>query len=445
MERPEDQQVRTVRGMQLHDANGDEMLELATEILPIPRSLTGDGVRRTLDAIGEWVPITKVEVPSGTAVYDWIVPPEWNIAEAWIADEDGARIVDFANSPLHVVGYSEPVQTHLTGVELDAHLHSLPERATLTPYRTSYYTRTWGFCLPETVRQSIDADKTYEVSIDATLDDRGSLTYGEVFVPGRGTDEILISTYICHPATANDNVAGNVVAAALARSLRPNVLTHGVRFVFAPSGIGTLAWLQQNEGQLDRIKAGLVIACAGDDGPLSYKRSRRGDTIVDRAAAHVLSHRPGSTTRDFVPWGTDERQFCSPGFDLPVGVLTRTPNGLYDAYHTSADDLDFISAPRLADTLSALAEIVDVIDGNGRLVRTEPRGEPQLSRHGIDAAMSGALLAGRDGGHQALFWLLNLADGRHDVLDVAERAGIPFAAVEQAARDLTEAGILRPE
>jgi aminopeptidase-like protein len=421
------------------------MIELAARLFPLPRSLTGHGVRRTLAAIADWVPLDTVEVPSGTPVYDWVVPPEWNVAEAWIADESGNRLVDFADSSLHVVGYSEPVRANLTGAELDSRLHSLPDRPALTPYRTSYYTRTWGFCLPDAIRRRIEAERTYEVVIDATLDDGGSLTYGECFVPGTGASEILVSTYVCHPATANDNVAGIVVAAALARALRPNVLEHGVRFVFAPSGVGTLAWLQRNEERLDRIDAGLVVACAGDDAPLSYKRSRRGDTVVDRAAAHVLGHRPGSIVRDFVPWGTDERQFCSPGFNLPVGTLTRTPNGLYEAYHTSADDLSVISAARLADTLSALAEIVHVVDGNARLVRTEPRGEPHLSGHGIDGTMSGGLLSGRDDANQALFWLLNLADGEHDLLEVAERAEVPFAMIEHAARVLSEAGVLRPE
>jgi aminopeptidase-like protein len=423
-------------------SGGAAMYELARELFPLPRSLTGDGVRRTLELVGEHVALEVTEVPSGTAVYDWIVPPEWNVSAAWIADEAGRRIVDLAASTLHVVGYSEPVQTRLSGSELEPHLHSLPEDPEATPYRTSYYKRTWGFCLPHVRRAEIEVDATYEVVVDSTLDDAGSLTYAEAVVPGRSDDEFLVSTYVCHPSLANDNVAGIVVTAALASSLAPQELRHTVRVLFAPSGIGTLAWLQRNEPRLSRIRAGLVVACAGDPGPLNYKRSRRGDTLVDRAAAHVLGRRPGAQLRDFVPWGTDERQFCSPGFDLPVGTLTRTPNGVYDAYHTSRDNLELLTPDALADTLDALVEIVRTVDAAVTLARTEPRGEPHLSRHGIDGRMTASLLAGAGDGN-ALFWLLNLADGTRDLLEIADRAQVPLLELAPLASSLEEKGILR--
>lgn len=423
--------------------HSDELYALASEIFPYPRSLTGDGVRRTLTALQAWAPLETTEVPCGAQVYDWIVPPEWNIRDAWVADRSGRRIVDLAWSPLHVVGYSEPVHGHFTGADLDEHLHSLPERPEATPYRTSYFERTWGFCLPHDVRTTIEPGATYEVVIDSTFDESGSLTYGEVLVPGsEGGAEILVSTYVCHPSLANDNVSGIVVAAGLAHHLQPGALRHDVRIIFTPSGVGALAWLAANESDLDRIVGGLVVACVGDAGPLSYKRSRRGGTVVDRAATLVTNKRGGSV-RDFVPWGTDERQFCSPGFDLPMGVLNRTPNGMYDAYHTSDDDLDLISGPQLAEALDALSEIIYAIDANRRPCRIEGRGEPQLSRHAIEAAMTGDLLHGADRRKEVMFWLLNLADGAHDLLEVAERTDVPISVVADVAGVLEDAGLLQ--
>jgi aminopeptidase-like protein len=427
----------------LPDDAGEQMLELARAIFPLPRSLTGNAVRATLEAVGRWARLEISEVPSGSGVYDWIVPPEWNVREAYIADDSGARLVDLAESSLHVVGYSEPVRASFSGAELDPHLHSLPDRPHAIPYRTSYFERTWGFCLAHESRVMIDPARRYEVVIDSTLDEAGSLTFGEARVAGTAGDrDLLVSTYVCHPSLANDNVAGIVVAAALARWLEPGALEHDVRVVFSPSGVGTLAWLARNEERLDRIDGGLVVACAGDNGPPTYKRSRRGEEAVDRAAALTVRSRGGSV-REFVPWGTDERQFCSPGFDLPVGVLTRTPNGLYDAYHTSDDDLSVISAANLLDTLEGLVEILTSIDRNRVLVRTDGRGEPQLSRHAVDATMTAGLLVGADKEREALFWTLNLADGRHDLLTIAARAGVPFAAVDRIARSLEASGLLR--
>jgi len=424
---------------------GDAMHGLARRLFPIGRSLTGDGVRATLELLREWVRLEVTEVPSGTAVYDWIVPPEWNVRAAWIADAAGERLVDWADNSLHVVGYSEPVKATMRGADLQPQLHSLPERPHAVPYRTSYYERTWGFCLAENVRRRIRDDALYDVVIDATLADDGSLTYAETFVPGTGDGEFLVSTYVCHPSLANDNVAGIVVAAALARWLPSGTLRNGVRFLFAPSGVGTLTWLARNEARLPLLRGGVVLACAGDRGPLSYKRSRRGNAPVDRAAANVLGRREGAVVTDFVPWGTDERQFCSPGFDLPVGRLARTPNGEYEEYHTSDDDVDFISAAHLADTLAALAEIVDAVDADITLVRTEPRGEPQLSRHDIEASMSRSLLRRGDEAKQALFWLLNLADGHHGLIDIAERSGLEIGLLAETATALMDARLLHED
>jgi aminopeptidase-like protein len=423
--------------------DGAELYDLAARLYPIGRSLTGDGVRRTLALVSEWAPLELTEIPSGTTVYDWIVPPEWNLRGAWIQDDTGARIVDAADSALHVVGYSEPVQARFTGAELLDRLHTLPDHPDRIPYRTSYYERTWGFCVAESLRRTVDPGRVYDVTIDATLDAGGSLTYGEHLIRGsRGDAEILVSTYVCHPNLANDNVAGIAVATGLARTVAPGQLESDLRIVFTPSGVGTLAWLQRNEERLGRIRGGLVVACAGDRGPLNYKQSRRGDAVVDRAAAEVLGRRPDAAIRPFVPWGTDERQYCSPGFDLPVGLLTRTPNGAYSEYHTSADALDLLTSEALADSLSVLREIIETIDVNTVYTRVEGRGEPHLSRHSLEGSMTRELMAGGDEDRQAIFWVLNLADGSHDLLDIARRAQLPFGVVRTAAAALRQADLI---
>ena len=420
------------------------MTELVRALQPLPRSLTGDGVRQTLRLVDEWAALDVTEVPSGAQIYDWTVPPEWNVRAAWIADAAGDRIVDLASSTLHVVGYSEPVQATMRGRELRPRLHSLPEHPDWIPYRTSYYERTWGFCLTAAQLDRIADDADYDVVIDATLDGEGSLTYGTHVVPGSDPEarELLVSTYVCHPATCNDNLSGIAVAAALGRWLPRGVLGYDVRIVFAPSTLGALCWLHGAEDELERIRGGMVVSCVGDRGPLTYKRSRDGSDL-DRAAAQVLSVRPGSTLRDFVPWGGDERQFSSPGFGLAMGSLTRTPHGSYPEYHTSADDLEFLTSESLADSLEALVEMLVIVDGNETLVRVEPRGEPQLSQHGLDARMSEGLLRGGEETRQALLWVLNLADGETSLLDTAERSGLPFALVRETADVLLQAGLVR--
>ncbi|MEV4898324.1 DUF4910 domain-containing protein [Nonomuraea sp. NPDC055795] len=275
------------------------MKQLVERLYPICRSITGDGVRETLAIIGEHLPLTVSEVPTGTQVLDWNVPQEWNIRDAWIKDRSGRKVVDFQELNLHVVGYSVPVRGTFTLEELRPRLHTLPG---LVPYRTSYYNQTWGFCLTQETLDTMD-EGPYEVLIDSTLRD-GSLTYAEHVVPGELDDEVLISCHTCHPSLANDNLAGIAVAVELAKSLvSPR---HTYRFIFAPGTIGAITWLARNRGRTERIKHGLTLACAGDPGPLTYKRSRRGDAPIDRAVAHVLRERP-HTLLDFSPYGYDER------------------------------------------------------------------------------------------------------------------------------------------
>jgi aminopeptidase-like protein len=422
-------------------AAGAEIHDLARRLMPIPRSLTGDGVRETLRLVGELVPLAVTEVPTGTPIFDWTAPREWNVTEAWIADSTGRRIVDWRESNLRLLGYSHPVRTRLTGTELDERLHSLPEYPDRIPYRTAYWADTWGFCVTEEERRAIGPDEEYEVCIDARLED-GHLTYAEALLPGESEEEVLLSTYVCHPSLANDNVSGIALLAVLGAHLVERRLHRTHRLLFSPGTLGPLAWLSRNLEHLDRIRAGMVVACVGDPGPLRYKRSRADDTGVDRAAAYMLRGRPGSIVDDFVPWGGDERQFCSPGFDLPVGALTRTPHGLFPEYHSSADDLDLITAESLGDSLAAALEILDVLEGDRVYASRNPYGEPQLGRRGLYREVSSGAPREEESFQRAILWVLNLADGGHSLLDVAERADLPFAVVADAAAALLEADLI---
>ncbi|MEU0510269.1 DUF4910 domain-containing protein [Amycolatopsis sp. NPDC006125] len=413
--------------------DGAWMHALVERLYPLCRSITGDGVRATLDVIGEHVPLERHEVPTGTQVFDWTVPQEWNIRDAWIADADGKRVVDFAESNLHVVGYSVPVSATMSLAELRPHLHTLPDRPSWVPYRTSYYSPAWGFCLAQ---ETLDAlpEGDYEVRIDSTLAD-GHLSYGEHVVPGQVADEVIVSCHICHPSLANDNLAGVAVAIALAKALVNPWYTY--RFLFMPGTIGAITWLARND--VARVKHGVVLACAGDRGDLTYKRSRRGDAEIDRVLAHVLRDRPHRIL-DFSPYGYDERQFCSPGFDLGVGSLTRTPYAGYPEYHTSADNPDFVSPVAMEDTLAVLREAFAVLDRNRRYTNLSPYGEPQLGKRGLYDSLGGRSDAKQ--AQMAMLWVLNLSDGDHDLLDITRRSGLDFAAVAAAADALRDAGLV---
>ncbi|GIH69065.1 DUF4910 domain-containing protein [Sphaerimonospora thailandensis] len=419
---------------------GREMHDLVTRLYPLCRSITGDGVRRTLEIIQESIPLDVHEVPTGTQVLDWTVPKEWNIRDAFVRDPTGAKVIDFAESNLHVVGYSVPVSATMTLDELRPHLHTLPGQPDLIPYRTSYYAETWGFCLRHETLSALGPGP-YEVRIDSTLAD-GHLTYGEHVVPGESADEVLVSCHVCHPSLANDNLAGVAVAVELARRIARANPRYTYRFLFAPGTIGAITWLARNRERAGRIRAGLVLACAGDGGPLTYKRSRRGNAEIDRAVEQVLrsSGRP-HTIIGFSPYGYDERQFCSPGFDLGVGSLTRTPYGAYPEYHTSADDPGFVSPEAMADTLETCWEVLGVLERDRRYLNLSPYGEPQLGRRGLYGSLGGRSDTRDD--QMAMLWVLNLSDGDHSVLDIAERSGLPFDLVADAAHALADAGLLK--
>lgn len=421
---------------------GSEIHGLIRRLYPICRSITGNGLRESLGILRERIPLEVREVPSGTQVFDWEVPPEWNVRDAFIKDEVGRRVVDFSSSNLHVVGYSTPVRARMTLEELRPHLYSLPESPDWIPYRTSYYRKTWGFCLAHRVLEGM-GQGVYEVEIDSSLED-GSMSLGELFLPGADEAEVLISTHICHPSLCNDNLSGVAVAAFLAEHLRQRPRRLSYRFLFLPGTIGAIAWLALNEARVSRIRHGLVLSCLGDPGNLTYKRSRRGDATVDRAAAHVLAHTGHDyEIRDFTPYGYDERQYCSPGFDLPVGSLTRTPWGEFKEYHTSADGLDFVRPEALEESFRTCLKILDVIDQDAVFVNTSPKCEPRLSARGLWKKGGGEEGPGKD--NLAMLWVLNLSDGRHTLLEIAERSGMRFETIQEAAEDLKRGGLLRLE
>ena len=421
------------------DVLGVEALELMHRLFPLCRSLTGHGVRATLDVLAEHIPLERREIASGTKVFDWIVPDEWNIHAAHITAPDGSRVVDLRNSNLHVVGYSEPVRTTLSLEALRERLHTLPDRPDLIPYRTSYYERTWGFCLSH--RQLLELEPgDYDVVIDSTLEP-GRLDYAELTVPGREEGEVLLSTYVCHPSLAHDNLSGVAVATTLAKQLLERELRHTYRFLFAPGTIGPLVWLHENRDRLDQIRHGLTFACIGDDGDLNYKRSRRGDAEIDQAVEIVLRDSGGPyRVLPWEPWGGDERQFCAPGFDLPLGSLMRTPHGEFEGYHTSADSLDRMRPDSLAGAVRACLQVVDVLETNRRCTNLSPYGEPQLGRRGLYRSAGGAVATPDD--ERALLWVLNLSDGRSTLVDVARRSGLHYSVVRRAGERLEQAGLL---
>ena len=419
-------------------ADGDALYRLAADLFPLCRSITGPGIRETLARLAEYLPLDLVEVPSGTKVLDWTVPNEWTIRDGYILDPKGSRVVDFHRSNLHVVSYSTPVALDLTLAELRPRLHTIPERPDWTPYRTSYYQETWGFCLSQRQLDGLPEGR-YRAVIDADLRP-GGLVFGECVLPGREPGEVLLSTHCCHPSLANDNLSGVVVAAGLAKWLagRDRRLTY--RILFVPGTIGALAWLDRNRLAGERVTAGLVLSCLGDRGSLSFKQSRRGDTVTDRAIAHLFGTGGIGTVRPFAPTGYDERQYCSPGFNLPVGALTRTRNGQYPEYHTSADDLALIDPTSLGDSLSFLQAFVDLLDGNVRFRSQEQFGEPQLGRRGLFRSGGGRVEAAHL--EEAMLWVLNMSDGGADLLAIADRSGIPYPQVVAAAMALREAGLL---
>ncbi|MBV8485328.1 MAG: DUF4910 domain-containing protein [Verrucomicrobia bacterium] len=408
-------------------------------LYPLCRSITGNGVRRSLRLLRETVPLALREVMSDTPVFDWTVPDEWNIRDAYIMNQTGERLVDFRKSNLHVLNYSVPVNRTMSLEELRPHLFTIPDAPDWIPYRTSYYQKNWGFCLTQRQLDQFEEGE-YHVYIDSTLHP-GHLTYGEFRIQGETDEEVLISCHSCHPSLCNDNLSGMAIAARLAALLENVSLRYSYRFLWVPGTIGSITWLALNEAILPRIKHGLVLSCVGDRGGFTYKRSRRGDAEVDRAVEHMLTHSGHETNvLDFAPYGYDERQYCSPGIDLPVGCFMRTPNGCYPEYHTSADDLSLVTPSALGESLAGLLRVVRILEENQSYVNLNPKCEPQLGRRGLYRQIGG--LKEAMGVETAMLWVLNLSDGEHDLLDIAVRSGFSFPSVSEAAKLLQEAGLL---
>jgi aminopeptidase-like protein len=419
---------------------GQEMHQLIAALYPFCRSITGDGVRKTLQLLQPHIPLTMHEVPTGTLVFDWTVPKEWNIRDAYVKNMKGERVIDFNKSNLHVVSYSVPTKKKVSLEELKTHLFTLPEYPEWIPYRTSYYRENWGFCL--SYKQFLELqDEEYEVCIDTSLED-GHLTYGEYYLPGQTSDEVLLSCHVCHPSLCNDNLSGITVVTFLAKYLSSLSLKYSYRFLFLPGTIGSITWLCFNEAEVSKIKNGLTVACVGDSGKPTYKKSRQSNAEIDRAVTHVLKH-SGKDYEiiDFSPYGYDERQFCSPAFNLPVGCMMRTPHGCFPEYHTSADNLDFVQPSYLTDSFTKCLLVMQVLENNRIYLNQNPKCEPQLGRRGLYR-----MIAGQTEGNVnelAILWVLNLSDGCHTLLDIADRSGLAFASIKTAADMLLEHGLLK--
>jgi aminopeptidase-like protein len=413
---------------------GEEIYALIVELFPVCRSITGDGVRQTLKILSNHVPLEIHEVPTGTKVFDWTVPKEWNIRDAYVKNPKGEKVIDFHKSNLHVLNYSIPIRKTLRLDELKQHLFTLPDHPDWIPYKTSYYKENWGFCLSHNQLLSLENGE-YEVMINSTLAD-GHLTYGEYLIPGKSKDEVLISTHVCHPSLANDNLSGVCTAAFLAKHLSDQKSKYTYRFLFIPGTIGAISWLALNKEKTAGISHGLVLTGVGDSGEMTYKKSRQGNALIDRAAQHVLKHSGDDySIRDFSPYGYDERQYCSPGFNLPVGRLSRTPYGEYPEYHTSADNFDFVKKESLADSFRKASDIFDLLENNEIYLNLNPMCEPQLGKRGLYESIGGNELA--------MLWVLNLSDGHHSVLDIAEWSGMPHRVIGQAAQKLVSSKLLQ--
>ncbi|MCZ6800223.1 MAG: DUF4910 domain-containing protein [Nitrospirae bacterium] len=419
---------------------GEEMYQFMAELYPICRSITGKGVRETLHLITKHLPVTIHEVPSGTPVFDWTVPKEWNIHDAYIKNNKGERVVDFKKSNLHIVSYSQPIHAKMTFQELKPHLFTLPDHPNWIPYRTTYYKENWGFCLSHQQLMELK-DEEYEVCIDSTFE-KGHLTFGEYYIRGTTAQEILISCHTCHPSLCNDNLSGIALATFLAKTLSSKTCRYSYRFLFIPGTIGSITWLALHERQVANIKNGLVVTGVGDPGAVTYKKSRQGNAEIDRAFTHILQFSgKDHSIIDFFPYGYDERQYCSPGFDLPVGCFMRTPHGKYPEYHTSGDNLTFVQPQYLEESFNYCLQAMTLLEKNKTFLSQNPKCEPQLGKRGLYKAIGGEADGAKK--EMAMLWVLNLSDGQHSLLDIAERACIPFEIVHEAVEILCSHGLLK--
>lgn len=416
------------------------MWDHANELFPICRSITGEGLRQTLQHLKKVIPEIEIKgVPSGQKIFDWTIPDEWNPKSAYIIGPDGEKIADFQENNLHLVSYSEAVQKRMSLSDLQSHLHSIPEKPDLIPYRTSYYNRDWGFCLPHNIRKQLK-DGTYEIYIDSEIKP-GVLNYGELLIPGQTEKEIMFSTYPCHPSLANDSLSGVVTGLALAVNLmNRNDLYHSFRFLWTPETIGSLAWLHSNiEKAKKLIQAGFVLTCLGDNGPLSYMPSRMGKTLADRVITKMLNDNNLSfDSYSFNQRGSDERQYCHPNVDLPFASLMRSLYGEYEEYHTSGDNMELLSPAALQESFDLHLQMIEMLEKN-RVYKPTTIGEPQLGKRNLYANLSDSTL---DEDEMVRFKILGYADGQLDLLSLSEIVEEPFDVVSSQVQILIEAGTL---
>lgn len=404
----------------------EEIEKYFDRLWPINRSLTGNGNRETFKILSEIIDLKISEVPSGTECFDWTIPPEWNVKEAWIKNSKGDIIVDFSVNNLHLLGYSEPFFGKLNFDDLKPHLYTLPLQPELIPYLTSYYKRRWGFCMSHEQLLKLDKDETYGIFIDSSLDNKGSMTIGEAIIKGSSDKEILFSTYICHPSLASNELSGPLVSAFIFSKLKErHKLKYTYRFVFVPETIGTIYYLSQKGEYLkNNLAAGFVITCIGDSGKFTYKKSRRGNSLADKATEMILQQSEDEfNIEDFVPRGSDERQYCSPGFNLPVGSLMRTMYGKYPEYHTSADNKQYVSFEAMEKSVLTYLDIIELLEKNEIYINTMPYCEPQLGKRGLYPTLGSQKKT--EDFIKGMMWVLNLADGTNDLISISEKSKIP--------------------
>ncbi len=446
--------------MTVPDKNSVE--SVLQKLYPICRSLTGEGVVQSLEILTEITELTFHTVPSGTAVYDWEVPPEWNINDAYIKNSDGNRVVDFNDHNLHVVNYSTPVQSKLHFSELKDHLHTLPNMPDAIPYRTTYYERDWGFCLRHSTVEGMDEDETYEVCIDSSLDSDGVLTYADAKIEGRSDKEYIISTYCCHPSLANDNLSGLVAATVLFEQLKQKETYHSYRLIIVPETIGSISYLSENEAEMKDVDGGYVLTTVAGGGSFDYKCSFVGDHPVDKAARWALQN-DDYTEHDFAPSGSDERQYSSPGFRVPTGTIAKDKYYEYDEYHTSKDNLDFISPEDLLESVKRYLKAIDLLEKNRTYKRVDPHCEFKLDRHNLSPTIGGQKKQPThldDESHEAfsyelevdesisgdvydaIQWLMFGCDSKTSLFQLAEKSGMSVDILYQAAQKLRTAELL---
>ena len=404
---------------------GNKMHRLAKELWPINRSITGNGVRKTLRILAKICPkISIIEVPSDSKVFDWTVPYEWNVSEAWIKNSEGKKIVNFANNNLHIVGYSQPINKKISLNELNKNLYSIPSQPNAIPYVTSYYKKRWGFCIQDNIRKKLKSGE-YRVYIDSKFK-KGFLSYGELLIPGATKKEILLSTNICHPSLANNELSGPIVTIHLAKwlqSLPKRKYTY--RIIFIPETIGAITYLSKHCGRMKKsIVAGYNISCVGDDRSYSYLPSKKGDTISDDTAKHVLKWtNKNYRTYNWSDRGSDERQYCSPGIDLPIASIMRTKFGEYPEYHTSLDNLINVVTPSgLAGGYTALKRAIEALEKNC-FPKIAVLGEPHLSKRKLYPTLS---MKNSTKKIKVMMDLISYSDGKTSLLKISEKINVPI-------------------